>query len=94
MRGAYQLWAMSEVLQLAPDPDYLAAAVAGHPDTEVVAALWGACVPNLAAHKQLSAAFGIVGIPTMVLVGPDGTILASSPHLDASNLGEIGRPYL
>jgi thiol-disulfide isomerase/thioredoxin len=55
---------------------------------------WVHAVPDAVAHAQLSDAFGIVGIPTMLLVGADGTILASSPHLDGNNLGEIARPYL
>jgi thiol-disulfide isomerase/thioredoxin len=50
---------------------------------------WSHVVADEATHKQLSESFGIVGIPTMVLVGPDGTILASSPRLDGSTLGEI-----
>ena len=55
---------------------------------------WAHAVPDPAAHKRLSAAFGIVGIPTMVLVGADGTILASSPHLDGASFGDIARQYL
>jgi thiol-disulfide isomerase/thioredoxin len=50
---------------------------------------WAHAVPDEATHKQLSELFGIVGIPTMVLVGPDGTILASSPRLNGGNLGEV-----
>src|SRR5690606_19474294 len=55
---------------------------------------WAHAVPDEATHRQLSDLFGIVGIPTMVLVGPDGTILASSPRLDGGNLGEIAGPHL
>lgn len=55
---------------------------------------WTHAVPDPAAHKQLSEAFGVYGIPAMVLVGPDGTILASTPHLKADNLAEIAGPYL
>ena len=55
---------------------------------------WAHAVPDEATHKQLSELFGIVGIPTMVLVGPDGVILASSPRLDGGNLGEIAKTYL
>jgi thiol-disulfide isomerase/thioredoxin len=55
---------------------------------------WAHAVPDEATHRQLSDLFGIVGIPTMVLVGPDGTILASSPRLDGGNLGEIAGAFL
>lgn len=55
---------------------------------------WAHAVPDEATHKQLSELFGIVGIPTMVLVGPDGVILASSPRLDGGNLGEIAGVFL
>ncbi|MFO7565409.1 MAG: TlpA disulfide reductase family protein [Enhygromyxa sp.] len=55
---------------------------------------WAHAVPDEATHKQLAELFGLVGIPTMVLVGPDGTILASSPRLDGGNLGEIAGPHL
>jgi thiol-disulfide isomerase/thioredoxin len=55
---------------------------------------WAHVVPDVVTHKQLNELFGIAGIPTMVLVGPDGTILASSPRLDGENLGEIAAPFL
>lgn len=55
---------------------------------------WAHAVPDEATHRQLSDLFGIVGIPTMVLVGPDGIILASSPRLDGGNLGEIAGAFL
>ena len=55
---------------------------------------WAHAVPDEATHRQLTELFGIVGIPTMVLVGPDGTILASSPRLDGGNLGDIAGPHL
>lgn len=55
---------------------------------------WAHAVPDEATHKQLNELFGIVGIPTMVLVGPDGVILASSPRLDGGNLGEIAAAHL
>ena len=42
-----------------------------------------------ADHAALTEQFGIQGIPMMVLVGPDGTILASSPTLAAENLLEL-----
>ena len=47
---------------------------------------WAHAVPDEKTHEQLNVDFGIVGIPLMVLVGADGTILASSPQLDASTL--------
>ncbi len=55
---------------------------------------WQHAVPDEAMHKQLSEQFGIVGIPTMVLVGPDGTILASSPHLDGGSLEATAAEFL
>lgn len=55
---------------------------------------WTHAVPDEATHKQLTKLFGIVGIPTMVLVGPEGTILASSPRLDGGSLGEIAGIHL
>lgn len=55
---------------------------------------WAHAVPDEATHRQLSELFGIVGIPTMVLVGPDGIILASSPRLNGGNLGEIAAAFL
>jgi thiol-disulfide isomerase/thioredoxin len=55
---------------------------------------WAHSVPDGATHKQLSELFGIVGIPTMVLVGPDGTILASSPRLNGGNLEEIASGFV
>lgn len=55
---------------------------------------WAHAVPDQATHEQLRELFGIVGIPTMVLVGPDGSILASSPRLDGGNLGEIAAAHL
>ena len=50
---------------------------------------WTHAVPDTQAHARLTADFALAGIPTMVLVGRDGTILASSPSLDASSLAAI-----
>ncbi len=55
---------------------------------------WAHVVADEATHEQLAKDFGIVGIPMMILVGPDGTILASSPRLDGGNLGEIAGELL
>jgi thiol-disulfide isomerase/thioredoxin len=55
---------------------------------------WAHAVPDVKTHKQLNEAFGIVGIPTMVLVGADGTILASSPRLDGASLGDVAAEHL
>jgi thiol-disulfide isomerase/thioredoxin len=52
---------------------------------------WLNAVPSEAEHHELSERFGLISIPTLVLVGPDRTILASSPRLDAENLVDIAR---
>lgn len=44
-----------------------------------------------AEHAALTEQFGINGIPMMVLVGPDKTILASTPTLETANLVELVR---
>lgn len=40
-------------------------------------------------HAGVHERFGLAGIPTMVLVGPEGTILASTPTLEAETLLEL-----
>lgn len=52
---------------------------------------WVHVSPEPERFQAISDSFGISGIPTMVLVGPDGVILASSPRLDGGKLLEIGQ---
>ncbi|MFV8754952.1 TlpA family protein disulfide reductase [Nannocystaceae bacterium ST9] len=44
-----------------------------------------------AEQNALRERFGVAGIPMMVLVGPEGTILASTPTLEPHNLVELAR---
>ena len=65
-----------------------------HGDTKAVEAYrrehwpmpWANVAADEATEKQLRAAFGVTGIPAIVLVGPDGTILDSGPALRAETL--------
>jgi hypothetical protein len=50
---------------------------------------WAHAMPDEATHAELNRRFGITGIPTMVLVGPDGTILAAAPRLSGDNLATV-----
>ena len=52
---------------------------------------WSHAHVEPAEHAKLREVFGIQGIPTMVLVGPDGIIIASTPTLEPDTLVELAQ---